>query len=153
MITIIACLARNRVIGHKGQIPWKFPANLKHFKEKTTGNTVVMGRKTFDSVGVLSQRRQIILTREVDRPEYYPEDNVFFINTPEVSEFYTQGDIYIAGGEQIYKLYLDRADRMMLTYIHMDVEGDAFFPTFNAGDWKTVEARRGNRHSYICLER
>lgn len=153
MIVLICCMARNRVIGHEGRLPWRFPADLKHFKAVTSGNVVVMGRKTFEDVGLLSNRKLVVLTRHTSSCH---TDTRGVTWTPDVSEAISLSadrDVFIAGGEQTYLAFLDLADYMMLTYLHMEVEGDARFPEFNADEWDVVTARRGNRHSYIEMRR
>lgn len=150
MICIIVCFSQNRVIGNKGKIPWKFPADLQHFKQVTTGNTVVMGRKTFESVGILPNRKTVVLTNSIVSA-YYKDDVLWVPDTQEVLSL--KGDVFIAGGEQVYYDFLHLADYMMLTMIHQNIEGDTYFPTFDASKWDVVEARRGNKHSYVELER
>jgi dihydrofolate reductase len=149
MITIIACMARNRVIGRGGKLPWRFPADLKHFKSKTLGNKVLMGRKTFDAVGKLPRRQFLVLTRGTPGKG---NDGTVWINdiTPVIESKY---DVFVAGGAEIYKLFLDIADQMMLTYIHQEIEGDTYFPEFDPDPWNVTYAHRGNQHSYIELKR
>lgn len=153
MIVLICCMARNRAIGQQGRLPWRFRADLKHFKTVTSGNTVVMGRKTFEDTGILPNRRMVVLTRHTPSAH---TDASGVLWTPDVSEAVSLSadrDVFIAGGEQVYLTFLDLADYMMLTFLHFDVEGDAFFPKFIADEWETVKAHRGNRHSYLELRR
>lgn len=148
MITIIACMARNRVIGKDNQIPWRFPADLKHFREQTINHTVVMGRKTYESVGPLISRNMIIMSTERSGVDEHG-----MLWTDEFDKVLKCSDLFVAGGEQIYHLFLPEADRMMLTYLHFDVEGDTYFPYFDPSDWEVTKAQRGNQHSYLELER
>lgn len=153
MIVLICCMSKNRVIGREGRLPWRFPADLKNFKAVTSGNVVVMGRKTFEGVGLLPNRKLVVLTRHT--PSCHTDTNGVTW-TPDVSEALSLSadrDVFIAGGEQTYLAFMDLAEYMMLTFLHMDVEGDTHFPRFDADEWETVTARRGNRHSYLELKR
>ena len=149
MICIIACMARNRVIGRNGQLPWRFRADLQHFKAKTNGHTVVMGHKTYENVGKLPGRQCIVLSRNIVGQD--AQGTIWLSDIALVLD--RKGDIFIAGGAEVYGQFLDIADYMMLTYIHRDIDGDTFFPKFNADNWEVVEARRGNQHSYIEMSR
>lgn len=152
MIILICCLAQNRVIGRDGQMPWRFSADLKHFKQVTSGNVVVIGRKTYEETGVLPNRQFVVLSRKVETHE----DVKGVLWTPGIEEALSLSrdrDVFVAGGEQVYYTFLDLATYMMLTFIHRDVDGDTFFPEFEADEWETVKAHRGNRHSYLELRR
>ncbi len=153
MIILICCLSQNRVIGHRGKLPWRFPADLEHFKAVTSGNIVVFGRKTYESVGTLPNRKLVVLTRQPS-PNDTDIRGVLWTSDPnEAVALSKDSDVFIAGGEQVYSTYLTLADYMMLTFIHRDVKGDTFFPVFDPNEWDTVIARRGNQHSYIELKR
>ena len=123
MITLIAACSKNRAIGKDNKLLWHLPNDLKRFKRLTTGKTVVMGRKTFESIGKpLPNRKNIILTNNKD----------LIIEGCEVitsiSELNLIEDIVIIGGEQIYKIFIDLADVIELTLIDKYFDGDAFFP-------------------------
>ena len=123
MITLIAACSKNRAIGKDNKLLWHLPNDLKRFKRLTTDKTVVMGRKTFESIGKpLPNRKNIILTKNKD----------LLIEGCDVicsiSELNLIEDIVISGGEQIYKLFIDLADIIELTLIDKYFEGDAFFP-------------------------
>lgn len=153
MIIIICCFSKNRVIGNHGRLPWHFPADLRHFKAVTSGNTVVFGRKTYENIGPLPNRKIVVLSRRV-KTTFQDQHGILW--TPDdhtILSLPSGRDIFIAGGEQIYKAYLNIADYMMLTFIHHNFNGDAYFPKFNASDWNVVTARRGNQHSYVELKR
>lgn len=152
MITIIACMAQNRVIGRDGRTPWRFSADLRNFKQVTTGNILVMGRKTFEETGALPRRKTVVLSRKQPSPESNRQV-AYASSVDEAATMFGGQDVFIAGGAQVYAAYLGIAEYMMLTYIHRDIEGDTFFPTFDANQWDVVKARRGNQHSYIEMRR
>lgn len=153
MITIIACMAQNRVIGRDGRTPWRFRADLQHFKRVTTGNILVMGRKTFEETGTLPNRKTVVLSR--NQAPLDSDPRVSYVGSVDEAETMCgiRQDVFIAGGAQVYTAYLGIADYMMLTYIHRDITGDTFFPTFDVDQWDVVKARRGNQHSYIEMRR
>ena len=123
MITLIAACSKNRVIGKDNKLLWYLPNDLKRFKRLTTGKTILMGRKTFESIGKpLPNRKNIILSNNID----LHIDGCEIIN--DINQLNLTEDIVIIGGEQIYKLFIDRADLIELTLIDKDFEGDAFFP-------------------------
>ena len=123
MVTLIAACAKNRAIGKDNKLLWHLPSDLKRFKRLTTGKTVVMGRKTYESIGKpLPNRKNIILTNNKD----LIIEGCETINS--ISELNLLEDIVIIGGEQIYNLFIDYADVIELTLIDKDFEGDAFFP-------------------------
>jgi len=125
MITLIAACSKNRVIGKDNKLIWHVPGDLKRFKELTSGHTVLMGRKTFESIGKpLPNRRNIILTRN---PDFKPEGCLVYSNLSEVLELY-HNDLFVIGGEEIYTQTIGYADYIELTLINKEYDGDAFFP-------------------------
>jgi dihydrofolate reductase len=125
MITLIAACSKNRVIGNENKLIWNIPGDLKRFKELTTGHTVLMGRKTFESIGrPLPNRRNVILTRD---KEFKAEGCLVYSDLKEVLELFGN-DLFIIGGEQIYKQTIGYADFIELTLVHKEFEGDAYFP-------------------------
>ena len=152
-------MAENRVIGRNQALPWRLPADLKRFKALTTGHSVIMGRKTFDTIGKpLPNRRTIVLTRARDwRPAglevVHDLDQALALTGQEV-------EVFVAGGEEIYRQALSRADRMYLTVVHADIAGDAHFPEFSPAEWAMRDDERhlaDERHafpfSFRCYER
>jgi dihydrofolate reductase len=127
----IAALSLNRVIGNKGEIPWHLPKDFKWFREKTLGNTLLMGRKTYESIGKpLPGRTTIVLSRQesLDLPE-----GVIHIHTPEaLSTIDIQGTLFVCGGAEIYKRFLPQCSDLYLTCVNQKVEGDTFFPEFES---------------------
>ncbi|GEB35749.1 MULTISPECIES: dihydrofolate reductase [Brevibacillus] len=138
MISLIVAYAKNQVIGKDGDMPWSLPADLKNVKEITTGNTIVMGRKTFESIGrPLPNRRNVVLTRSRD---FHPE-GVDVVHTKE--EVLALGDVIIFGGANIYGQFLDVVDRMYITEIELETEGDTFFPAWDKDAFVLVDKREG----------
>ncbi|GHD63702.1 dihydrofolate reductase [Thalassobaculum fulvum] len=142
-IVVVAAVARNRVIGSAGDLPWRLPADMRHFKAVTLGKPMVMGRKTFDSIGrPLPGRRTIVVTRDpawsADGVETAPslEAALALASSGEPEE------IVVAGGGEIYAQALPLADRMRLTWVEADPQGDAVFPAFDAADWRETARER-----------
>ncbi|SDX78000.1 dihydrofolate reductase [Paenibacillus sp. CF384] len=140
-IAMIAAMARNRVIGIDNGMPWRLPAEMAHFRRSTAGKTVVMGRKTFESLsGPLKNRRNVILTRSLD---YKPDGCEVAHSVEEVLTQYGSIDgqeLVIMGGAEIYALFMPYADKLWLTEVEAEVAGDAHFPTFQMNEW-TVQDR------------
>ena len=139
MISIISALANNRTIGKKNDLPWHLPADLKHFKETTTGKTIVMGLNTFRSIGSkpLPNRKNIVLSG--DMTVQVPEGVILVSSLERVLEMTKdEKEVMICGGAMVYQQFLPLADRMYLTYIDHDFDGDIFFPEFNMNDWQEI---------------
>ena len=136
-ISLIAAFAEERVIGKNGKIPWTLKEDLKHFRNKTEGCSVVMGRKTYESIGrPLPNRLNIVMTRNPKKLEGVKEVG----NTKEalkIASSYSD-EVFIIGGEKIYEEFLPLATKMYLTKIDIKVNGDAFFPSWNIGEWKEL---------------
>lgn len=159
--SIMVARSDNGVIGKDNDLVWHMPADLKYFKETTSGHFVAMGRKTYQSVDKpLPGRINIIITRQDD---FYRENCIVTHSLEEaltLGEQNGQQEIFILGGAQIYKLALDVADRIYLTEIHGEFEGDTFFPEIDHNIWKEVkredrEADEKNPYpySFVVLER
>ncbi|RII26405.1 MAG: dihydrofolate reductase [Geobacter sp.] len=127
IVSLIAAMAENRVIGNKGTIPWHLPADLRHFRELTTGHPVIMGRTTFASIGhPLPDRRNLVLSRT---PGFRAEGiEVLASLTEALAACVEEDEIFICGGEEVYKAALPLTDRIYLTVIHQEYEGDRLFP-------------------------
>jgi dihydrofolate reductase len=125
----IAAMSENRVIGNSGDIPWDLPDDFKWFKRKTMGAILVMGRKTFESIGrPLPGRETYVLSRQTrDIPGTHT-----FSDLAELDQLQTDKTIWIAGGGEVYKQMLDKTSEIYLTRVHREVEGDAFFPVFES---------------------
>jgi len=137
MISIIVAASTNNVIGVQGELPWKISDDLKRFKKLTMGKPVVMGRRTWESIGrPLPGRQNIIITRQSG----FSAAGCDVVVSP-AAALAASGDadeIMIIGGSQIYDLFLPKAGRLYVTRVHTEIEGDAFFPDIAAGDWALV---------------
>jgi len=150
---MIAAMANNRVIGLDNQMPWHLPADLQHFKKVTTGKPVIMGRKTFESIGrPLPGRRNIIITRNSE----YTAQGIETVTTPEAALKLVCDveEVMIIGGGNVYEQFLPKADRLYLTFIDLDVKGDTQFPDYNkVANWNVKEEQENlpdekNKSSY-----
>ncbi len=131
IISIIAAMSENRVIGLKGAIPWDIPDDRRRFRELTMGHSIIMGRKTFEQIGrPLPGRRNILLTRQ---QEYRPEGCIVAHSLEEaLAQCEGSEEVFVCGGEQTYRLALPLADKVYLTVVHRFCAGDAFFPPLPA---------------------
>ena len=139
MISIIVAIADNLAIGINNTLPWKLPADLAYFKKITMGKTMVMGQRTFDSVGgrSLGGRKTIILNKE---PNYQAPENCQFANSiEEVLELAKDQELMICGGASVYKQFLPHADRLYLTFVHHSFEADTFFPEIDYSKFKEIK--------------
>lgn len=137
-ISMIAAIAHNNVLGADNQIPWHLPKDFQHFKRTTMGKPIIMGRKTFNSLGKpLPGRQNIIMTSQED----FSAPGCTVVHSPEQA-LAACGDCdeaMIIGGAEIYKLFLDQAERIYLTEITLDCQGDTFFPEFDKTVWHEVQ--------------
>ena len=153
MITIIVATSKNKVIGDSNSLIWYLPADLKRFKELTTGNPIVMGRKTYESIGrPLPNRRNIIITRDFK----YDVEGCEVVNSLEEALMICNNNCFIIGGGEIYKQSMSIADQIYLTLVHEDFEGDTEFPEIGS-EWKMVtsqdfEPDEKNKHKYSFIE-
>ena len=161
IISIIVAMGNNQVIGIKNALPWKLPADMEHFRQKTWGKPVIVGQKTFESIGkALPERINIVLT--LDKNFQAPGCIVAYSIEEALQIAKDKGvkEIMIIGGVSIYKQFLPLADRLYLTVIEGDFEGDAYFPEFDYDDWKEVERIENEpdkdnpyKYSFITLEK
>ena len=139
MISLIVAMSSNRVIGKENQLPWHLPEDLKRFRSITNNNVVVMGRKTHLSIGkVLPNRLNVILSRDTKWYNPLGDNCVVCYSVEEVIEKFKYRDLFIIGGSEIYNQFLQHADKIYLTLIDKDFEGDAYFPELD-DNWKEVE--------------
>lgn len=133
-LSFIVAMTQNHVIGRNNSMPWHLPADFAWFKENTVGKSVVMGRKTFESIGKpLPQRTNIVLSRK----PFIHEGVVWAKNIEDAIELANEAqEIMIIGGGEVFKQYFNKIDRLYLTEIQTSLEGDAFFPEFSLSDWK-----------------
>jgi len=136
-ISIIVAMSNNNVIGINNTLPWHIPQDLKRFKSLTMGNPIVMGRKTFDSIGrPLPGRKNIVITRNEDSII----EGVEIVNSINslLALIKDEEHVFVIGGEQIYKIFLDHATHLYVTEVDSDVVGDAHFPKLSTSQWKEV---------------
>ena len=133
-ISIIVAQSKNRVIGKNNQLPWHLPADLKHFKSVTMGKPIIMGRKTFESIGrPLPGRLNVVISRQADL--HIPGCDVFNSIEQALSSLDHEDEVMIIGGANLYAQMLDKADCVYLTIVETEVEGDAFFPELSKQEW------------------
>lgn len=160
-ISAIVAMSDNRVIGKNNQLLWRLPADMKHFKTITTGHPVLMGRKTYESIGrPLPNRTNIILTRD----GAYQAAGCKVVTTldealAEASSL-TSDEIFIIGGAEIYRQLLPKIQRIYLTIVHHSFDGDASFPELNEWEWREIsrekheaDGENGFGYSFVLLER
>jgi len=161
VIKILVACDENRVIGKDNQLIWHLPADLKRFKSLTTGHVILMGRKTYESIGKpLPNRTTIVITRQVD---FQAEGTITAHSVEEAilkAKSLTREDIFIVGGAEIYSLSLALADQLLVTQLHDIFEGDAFFPEISADTWEIIDRERGVtdeknpfQYSYITYQK
>ncbi len=139
-LSIFVALSENSVIGREGGLPWRLPDELQYLKRITMGHTLLMGRKTYASIGKpLPGRTSIVVSRN---PDYQPHPDVIVVGSLEggIAAAAKRGEteLFAFGGESIYAEALPKADRLYLTRVHVELAGDAYFPAFNPKDWKQV---------------
>jgi dihydrofolate reductase len=157
LIKILVAFDENRVIGKNNALIWHLPADLQRFKALTTGHVIIMGRKTYESIGKpLPNRTTIVITRQSD----YKPAGIIVSNSLEEAilkaKSISREDVYIVGGAEIYQLSLALADQILVTQLHDIFDGDAFFPEISMDTWEIVERERGvtdekNKFQYSFL--
>lgn len=156
-ISIIVAMSLNRVIGVNNSLPWRLSEDLKHFKSLTSGNTIIMGRKTYESIGKpLPNRRNIVISRNVNTSYEGVEvvhslDDAFTISK-------NDNNIFVIGGSNIYEQALDRVDILYITEIKKNFLGDVFFPELEKDQWKELsredhETSEGLEFSFLSYQR
>lgn len=159
MISLIVAHDPNRVIGLDNQMPWHIPGDLAYFKEKTMDKAIVMGRKTFESIGrVLPGRKNIIVTRNASYKAEGAEVVTNLNDAISLAEAYHE-EVMVIGGEQIFRAILPKADRLYITFIQKNFKGDTFFPPYNEEAWSLVDTSEemtttdGITYVYLVYER
>ncbi len=144
MLSIIVAKAKNNIIGKDNQMLWKIPEDLKKFKERTTGHTIIMGRKTFESIGgILPDRKHIILSRN---PDFNIDSNYVKVvhSLLEIQEYIeSEEENFVIGGAIIYNLLMPYSKKMYVTQIDKNFEGDALFPRIKEDEWKEETREKG----------
>lgn len=158
-ISAIFAMSDNRVIGRDNQLPWRLPADLRHFKAVTLGKPVIMGRKTYDSIGgPLPGRLNIVVTHKEDL--IIPGVTVVHSPQAALAAASTANEVFIIGGAQLFKEFLPRTERIYLTIIHAHFDGDAYLPALPEKEWQVI-ARADHepneeseyRYSFLVMER
>jgi len=157
-ITAVVAIASNYAIGKDNQLLWHLPKDLKHFKDITAGGTVIMGRKTFDSVGKpLPKRRNIVITR---KPISIEGCEVVDSVDAALALCKTEKEVFIVGGAEIYRQTMPLVNRIYLTIVHHSFDADTFFPEIDYKEWKELERedhetdeKHQFSYSFITLER
>ena len=153
MLSIIVAKAKNNIIGKDNKLIWKLPEDLKRFKELTTGHTIIMGRKTFESLGrVLPNRKHIIFSQN---PDFKVEDhNVRVVHSMlEIQEYIeNEEENFVIGGSMIYNLLMPYVTKMYVTEINQEFEGDTFFPRIDTTIWKETSRQKGLKNEENPLD-
>ena len=161
MLSIIVAKAKNNVIGKDNSLIWHLPEDLKRFKQITTGHTIIMGRKTFESLGrVLPNRHHVILCNDMEMS--IDNENVEILDDISKLEKYIKSDEenFVIGGATMYKLLMPYCKKMYITEIDKEFEGDVFFPEIDKAEWKVTNTEKGPEdgvnnfeYSYVTYER
>jgi dihydrofolate reductase len=159
VISIIAALAENRVIGVNNTLPWRLPNDLRHFRRLTTGHAIILGRKNYESIGKpLPERTNIVITRNRD----FHANGCLVAHSLDEALALAGNDpeIFVIGGAEIYRAALARTNRLYLTRVHATIAGDTFFPEFDETEWREISRERHERderhtyaYSFVVLER
>ncbi|KGX87905.1 dihydrofolate reductase [Pontibacillus litoralis] len=157
MISFIVAMDQNRVIGKDNDLPWRLSEDLKFFKQKTTGNTIIMGRKTFESMnGALPNRHNVIVTTN---PDYEAEGCTVIHDVEQIHKWNKEEphiEWFVIGGSHLFKQMLPYADRMYITLIDESFTGDTYFPSFNEKEWTLTKKEQGLKNDknpydyYFC---
>lgn len=155
MITIIAAVAKNNVIGSKNDLPWYLPEDLKHFKEITSGHTVIMGRKTYESIvsrlgKPLPNRKSVVITRNNSYPVSEGVEKADSLQS--AVQKYTENP-FIIGGASIFTEGLALADQLIITHVHKEYPGDTYFPEIDPKVWKETGREDHGEYSFVTYKR
>ena len=146
-LILIAAFSENRVIGYQGKIPWKIPEDLKHFRQLTLNHPIIMGRKTYESIGKpLDKRKNIVLTKD---GKFNPSGVIVCHSLEEALKNCGNEETYIIGGEQIYKQAISHATRLELTKVKGNYQGDAFFPEIDYSVWHKTKEEDYSNYSFL----
>jgi len=160
IVSLIAAVAENGVIGKDGSMPWRLPADLRRFRQITMGSPLIMGRLTFESLpGPLEGRRNIVLSKKAKN--YWPNGAILAKSVEgALSAAAPADEVFICGGGEVYREFIDRAERIYLTRVEAEIEGDTTFPEIDFSIWKKrgvrkFEADQENSHptAFMILER
>lgn len=147
MLSLIVAMDKNRVIGINNEMPWHLPNDLQYFKETTTGHTIVMGRKTFESLGrVLPNRKHIVLTRS---QQEFPEEVLVLHHIDELLQYiknHPNEKVFLIGGGDLFQQMLPYVDKMFITEIDERFDGDIYFPSFDPSEWTLTSKETGPKN-------
>ena len=153
MLSIIVAKAKNNIIGKNNELVWHLPEDLKHFKELTTGHTIIMGRKTYESLGKpLPNRKHIIFSQNPDFKVH--EENVQVVHSLLEIQDLIEGkeEAFVIGGAMIYNFLMPYVKKMYVTEIKQEFDGDAFFPIIDSEEWKETSRTRGIKNEENNLD-
>lgn len=159
MFSIIVAIGKNREIGKGNKLLWHIPEDLKNFKEITTGKTVIMGRKTFESTGrPLPNRKNIVLSKNGDKESFEQKGIKLYQNLENLIAYYknSEEEIFIIGGEQIYREFMQKGlvRRLYISYIEFsDSEADAYFPEIDYNSWKIIKEKNYDNWKFCMYEK
>jgi dihydrofolate reductase len=151
IISAIAAVAENGVIGNKGELPWHLPDDLRFFKRTTMGHPMVMGRRTFDSMGVLPGRRSIVITRQPGW--HHPGVETAHSLAEALALAGPSDEVFVVGGGEIYREALPYAGRLLVTEVHQSPEGSVTFPPINPDQWVETSREKRDGFAWVSLER
>lgn len=161
MLSIVVAKARNNIIGKENKLIWNLPADLEHFKELTTGHVIIMGRKTFESLGkILPNRKHIVFSQNPDFK--IKDENVQVVHSMlEIQEYIeNEKENFVIGGAMIYNLLMPYVTKMYVTEVNEEFEGDSFFPKINLEIWKEIAREKGTKdeknnldYDYVIYEK
>ncbi len=162
-LSILVAMAKNRVIGKDNTLPWQLPPDLKHFKQLTMGHHIVMGRKTYESIGrPLPGRTSIIITRQ---PDYQVPGAIVVASIDQALKVSSEGqeigqEIFVIGGAEIYQQALELCQRIYITEIQQEFDGDTLFPELNQQEWREISREKhrlndggGLEYHFVVLDR
>ena len=142
MISIISAIGKNNEIGKKNELLWSLPRDMKHFRETTSGHTIIMGQKTFESIGrPLPNRRNIVITLDKN----YSHDGIEIVHSPEELDVLLDKNTenFIIGGGMVYKLFIEKADKLYITHVNAEFpEADTFFPKIDKNIWQKIKSEK-----------
>ncbi len=151
MIALIAAIAKNNCIGNNGTLPWHLPEDLAHFKRLTTDATVMMGRKTWESLPEqfrpLPNRKNIVITRQEQYP--LPQEVLRYGSPQAALDAHANEQLFIIGGAELYAQTIALSDRLYITHVDQTVDGDAFFPAIDPTIWKEIEREDHPLFSFV----
>jgi dihydrofolate reductase len=137
ILSLIAGIGKNNELGKGNELLWNLPIDMKHFRDTTSGHPVIMGRKTFESIGrPLPNRRNIVITRDMSYAQEGVEVVHSLVEAIDLFRYDVNDEVFVIGGAEIYKQAIDHADRLYITYVDSAFDADAFFPVIDMAFWK-----------------